>query len=235
MYNHHFWAPIFQNEFIPAVRRVEEVFLRRIIPAFSNIELESEAFADRLWNDAMSQPYYGEGPDEGDIAEAVRDAEISHYLSLKGMEQGLLNCCALFLYHLYEQQLMLFHRKELLSWRDQDNESLLTHKEIRARLKSAGIDIQEFTVWPKLEELRCLANTVKHAEGKSSRELLALAPHLFVSPTLEGSSFSGLETSGRVYAPLVGEDIFVGPQQVGEYADAIEGFWLELLTSLGQI
>lgn len=235
MYNPNFWKPRFCEDFIPAVRRVEDVFLNRILPTFSTIESESEALSEHLWNEAMSQPYYGDGPDEADIAEAVQDAGISHYLGLKGMEQGVLNCCALFLYHLYEQQLMLFHRKELLDWRKQDDSSLFTHKEVRKRLSLAGVDIQTFSAWPKLEELRCLANTIKHGEGKSSQELFALAPHLFLSPALEGSALYSMASSGRVYTPLVGDDVFVNHQQIGEYADAIESFWLELSTSLGAI
>ena len=233
MHNAHFWAPKFKGDFIPAVRRVEDVFLNRILPTFSTIEAESNAFTDRLWEDAMSQPYFGDGPDDSEIAEAVQDAGISHYLGLKGMEQGVLNCCALFLYHLYEQQLMLFHRRELLSIRDQNDPTLFTHKEVHARLRLAGVDPKTFAVWPKLEELRLLANTIKHGEGKSSQDLLALAPQLFSSPSLAGSPFYVLASSGRVYTPLVGEDIYVSPAKIGEYSDAIEGFWLELLQSLG--
>jgi hypothetical protein len=235
MYNANFWKPRFLNDFVPAVRRVEDTFLNRILPTFSKIDSESEAFAERLWNDAMSQPYYEDGPDEADIADAVRDAEISHYLGLKGMEQGLLNCCALFLYHLYEQQLMTFHRQELLDWRKKDDSSLFSHKEVQKRLERANVDIHKFSVWPKLEELRCLANTIKHGEGKSSQELLAIAPHLFSSSALTETAIHGIAMSGRVYAPLVGDDIYVNHQQIGEYADAIEGFWLELATSLGAI
>lgn len=235
MYNPNFWKPRFLNDFIPAVRRVEDTFLNRILPTFSTIDSESEAFAERLWGDAMSQPYYGDGPDEADIADAVRDAEISYYLGLKGMEQGILNCCALFLYHLHEQQLMTFHRQELLCWRNKDNSSLFNHKEVQKQLKLANVDIQKFSVWPKLEELRCLANTIKHGEGKSSQELLAIAPHLFLSPALTGAAIQGIAMSGRVYAPLIGDDIYVNQQEISEYANAIEGFWLELSTSLGAL
>jgi len=235
MYNPIFWKARFRDDFIPAVRRVEDVFLNRIMPTFSTIESESEALTEQLWDEAMAQPYYGGGPDEGDIAEAVQDAGISHYLGLKGMEQGLLNCCALFLYHLYEQHLMLFHRKELLGLREQHNSALFTHKEIHKRLKSANVDVQAFVAWAKLEELRCLANTIKHAEGNSSRELLALAPHLFAPPTQKGSMPDNFGASGHVYSPLVGDDIFVTPEQVRAYASAIESFWLELSAALEAI
>ena len=179
MYNPNLWLPRFRNDFIPAIRRVEEVFLQRLQPTFSLIEAESEKLEKDLWDEAMDQPRYEDYPDEGQIAEAAKDAAVSHYLGLKGMEQGLLNCCALFLYHLYEQHLVLFLRQELLDWRVRDNKKRYTHEEARNRLKIANADITTFAVWPKLEELRHLANAIKHGEGKSSDELLQIAPHLF--------------------------------------------------------
>lgn len=224
MYNPNIWLPRFRNDFIPAIKRVEEVFLQRLQPTFSSIEEESEKLQGELWGKAMAQPYYDDGPDEGEIAESVRDDAISHYLGLKGLEQGLLNSCALFLYHLYEQHVMLFLRQELLHWREQDNKKLYTHEQVRTHLKLANVDITKFKSWPKLEELRHLANAIKHGEGKSSEELFQIAPHLFEKEGLNSTLF----TSGRVYTPLLGEDIYVRPQQIREYADALEQFWLEL-------
>lgn len=232
MHNSIFWKARFRDDFIPAVRRVEDVFVNRILPTFATIDSESEALTQRLWEEAMAEPYNGDGPDEGDIAAAVEDAGISHYIGLKGMEQGLLNCCALFLYHLYEQHLMIFHRKELLDWREQHDSILFTHQQIHKQLELAGVDVKTFATWPKLEELRCLANTIKHGEGKSSQELLASAPQLFMSPALKGIPLYDMASSGRVYSPLVGDDIFVTPEQIGEYANTIERFWLELSAAL---
>ncbi len=224
MYHPNLWFPRFRNDFIPAIRRVEEVFLQRLQPTFFSIEAESEKLESDLWQKAMAQPFYGDYPDEGEMAESVRDAAVSHYLGLKGMEQGLLNCCALFLYHLYEQQLMLFLRQELLDWRKKDNKNLYTHEQVRSRLKLANVDITKFGAWPKLEELRHLANAIKHGEGKSSEELLQVAPHLF---ELADQS-NAWPISGRVFTPLLGEDICVRPTHINEYADSLEQFWLEL-------
>lgn len=232
MHNAAFWKARFQNDFVPAVQRVKDTFLQRVIPSFSTVDSECDKLEQRLWDEAMAQPYYGDGPDGADIAEAVRDAAVSHYLGLKGMEQGLLNCCAIFLYHVFEQHLMLFHRKELLGWKEQDDSKLFTHNEIRLRLASAGIEVTQFKAWPKLEELRVLAGTIKHGEGKSSKHLHTLAPELFRAPTLAGTGFGQLATSGRVYTPLIGEDIFVTQHNINEYSTCIEQFWSELGVSL---
>lgn len=224
MYHPNIWLPRFRNEFIPAIHRVEEVFLKRIQPTFASIDAESEDLQNRLWEEVMARPFYGDAPDEGQIAEAVQDTAVSHYLGLKGMEQGLLNCCALFLYHLYEQHLMLFLRQELLDWRERHNEKFYNHKVARELLKAANVDITTFNAWSKLEELRHLVNTIKHGEGKSSEELLQTAPHLFEMAGLSNA----MPLSGRVYTPLLGEDICVTPDHIAEYSHALEQFWLEL-------
>lgn len=224
MHNSHLWFQRFRDDFIPAIQRVEDVFLLRLQPTFLSIEAESEKLENDLWEGAMSQPYYSDYQDEGDIAEAVRDASVSHYMGLKGMEQGLLNCCALFLYHLYEQQVMLFLRQELLGWREKGNRKLYTHEEVRKRLGLVNVDIMKFACWPKLEELRHLANSIKHGEGKSSEELLQIAPHLFEI----GGRANRWPISGRVYTPLLGEDIFVNAAHIREYVGALKQYWMEL-------
>lgn len=229
-YNPNLWIPRFRNDFIPAIRRVETVFLERIQPTFSSIDAESEKLESQLWEEAMTQPYYDDCPDEGQISDSVRDIAIAHYQGLKGMEQGLLNCCALFLYHLFEQHLMIFLRQELLDWRDQDESQLYTHKEVHKQLNKAKIDLTKFNVWPKIEELKHLANTIKHGEGKSSGELAKVAPHFFELPGL-GNSWP---ITGRVYAPLLGEDIRVQPSHIREYSNILEQFWLELGDALNK-
>jgi hypothetical protein len=230
MHNSHLWFQRFRDDFIPAIQRVEDVFLLRLQPTFLSIEAESEKLENDLWEDAMSQPYYSDYQDERDIAEAVTDASVSHYMGLKGMEQGLLNCCALFLYHLYEQQVMLFLRQELLGWREKDNRKLYTHDEVRKRLGLVNVHIMKFACWPKLDELRHLANSIKHGEGKSSEELLQIAPHLFEI----GGRANRWPISGRVYTPLLGEDIFVNAAHIREYVGALKQYWMELGDALAK-
>lgn len=228
MHNSNIWVPRFKHDFIPAIRRIEDVFLQRLQPTFASIGAESEKLKSDLWDEASAIPCYDGDLDEGQIAESVETAAVSHYLSLKGMEQGLLNCCALFLYHSYEQHLMLFLRQELLGWKERNNKRLYTHDEARNRLKLANVDITKFASWPKIEELRHLANTIKHGEGKSSEVLALNAPHLFEIPVL----INGGAVSAPVYRPLLGEDICVTPKDIHDYANALESFWLEMGQSL---
>lgn len=228
-HNLHMWRHRFEREFVPASHRVVDVFLARLIPTFASAGEEAQSYGKELWDRAMSD--WGD-PDisEAEVADAVREAEVEYYLNLTGMEQGILNCCALFLYHLFEQHLLTFHRQELLHWREQNDTKLLKHDEIHSRLYKKGICTKSFASWGKLEELRHLANTLKHGEGKSSRELASLAPDLFCR--VGGVAGVAFSMSPRVYTPLLGDDVFVTERHVREYAVAIEGFWCELLAAM---
>jgi hypothetical protein len=45
-----------------------------------------------------------------------------------------------------------------------------------------GIDLASLAAWAKIDELRSVANSVKHAEGGSARQLRQVRPDLFQSP-----------------------------------------------------
>jgi hypothetical protein len=45
------------------------------------------------------------------------------------------------------------------------------------------LDLKQLSGWPLIPELPLVANTAKHAEGKSSGELRSLRPELFCDST----------------------------------------------------
>ncbi len=237
--NARFWSHQFRRDFVPATERVVEVFLGRLIPTFSSIEEEAEKKSEKIYEELCSRP----GDENSDLAELAEDAQdigIDYYMSMKGLEQGILNTCAVFLYHMFEQQLMLFHRGELLQLHEEKNSKLFTHDEIKARLKSHKINIEAFTTWPKLEELRLLANSIKHGEGKSSQDLCRIAPELFESPVIKDLKGLGLgrgkaRTSATIYTPLLGDDIYVTQDHIRSYESALKEFWNELGLALQSI
>lgn len=232
MYNPIIWKHRFESDFIPAIYRVRDVFLLRLLPTFSSIDSDTDEYTKQLEKDALARPYYDDGPDESDIYDGIRDASISYYQGLKGMEQGITNCCALFLYHLYEQQSMIFLRQELLDWKQRGKTSQFTQKKFKAQLLKAKVDVSNLPSWSKLEELRHLANTIKHAEGDASNSLYSRAPHLFEPRTTHVLPGKNIPPSSRVYAPLLGEDIFVTAEQINEYTEACAHFWIELADAL---
>ena len=88
-----------------------------------------------------------------------------------------------------------------------------------------GIDRTKFIHSAKLEELDLVANVAKHAEGQSAERLRILRPEVFVAPSIRGDPFSFDERSYAVNRPLIGEDLFVQPDDLRAYFEAIESFW----------
>ena len=52
-------------------------------------------------------------------------------------------------------------------------------REFQKRLKDIGIDIVAFSSWTKIDELKQVANAVKHAEGDAVQRLHGLRPDFF--------------------------------------------------------
>lgn len=162
-----------------------------------------------------------------DFAENAEQAGVSHYLMLDGIRQAMLNLFAAALYHAFEQQTMLFHRREVLKPAEENDHTLLKFSEFQSRLARSGVDIKTFASWAKVEELRLVANAVKHAEGDSGVQLHRLRPDIFENPHHDQFGLSGARGS-RIFQPLVGEDLYVSLTDIHDYCATITTFWREL-------
>ena len=170
--------------------------------------------------------------DPSDLAEAAQDAGVSHYMLLNGIRQGIINLFAAALYHAFEQQVILFLRKQVLHPREENDSKLFHMGEFDRRLKALGIDINSFRSWPKTDELRLVANTVKHTEGDSAQKLHRQRPGLFENPEIQKLGLSSSTANPRVFLPLVGEDLYVSLADIKDYRDTLLGFWKELADAM---
>jgi len=229
--SHLFWGRVFKREFIPQLTGIFEALERRILPAFQGIEKEAEGVADDTWEKFMSTVGSGE-EDPSDLAEAAQEAGVSHYMLLNGIRQGIINLFAAALYHAFEQQVILFLRRQVLHPREENDFKLFHMSEFERRLKALGIDINSFQSWPKTDELRLVANTVKHAQGDSAQKLHRQRPGLFENPEIQKLGLSSGTANPRVFLPLVGEDLYVSLADIKEYRDALLGFWKELVDAM---
>jgi hypothetical protein len=225
MFNHHFWAGYFRRRFAPQLRAIFEVLEKRTLPAFDSIQQEAEKLSAEAWDGFMSAPATGD-EDPCDFAEAAEQVGVSHYLLLDGVRQGMVNLFAAAIYHTFEQQVMLFLRREVLHPREENNPKLFSVHEFQSRLKARGLDVESLESWDKVCELRLVANTVKHAEGKSAGELHKMRPDMFRHPQAAGIDDSRM--SPRVFQPLAGEDLYVSLEDVREYCDSAVRFWRNL-------
>lgn len=70
------------------------------------------------------------------------------------------------------------------------------------------------------DELRLVANTVKHGYGDSSRELQERRPEMFQNPLIRDHvRFAPIPAS--VCTPMAGDDFWVTPEDIDIYFDAV--------------
>jgi len=232
--NHQWWETHFKQYFMPQLHSLVEVLEHRLLPTFANIESEANEKAEKEWERLGSLPARDD-IDMSDLAERAFETGLAYYEMMTGLRQGLQNIFAAALFHLYEQQAMFFHRREVLHPSEENDPKLFNHSIFRERLQRFGIDVTKFRCWLELEELRLVANTVKHAEGDSAKKLHSLRPDLFEAPSLGGLSFLGKRSSPRVYSPLMGEDVYVAVQDLKRYANTVEQFWEELSDAMARV
>jgi hypothetical protein len=96
-----------------------------------------------------------------------------------------------------------------------------------------GLDLETLLEWPKIDELRLVANAVKHAKGKSEAELRLKRPDLFEHPIRAEMSLSGVPTREEpLRLPLAGDGLFITEAVFAEYATAVYDLVLEISAHL---
>jgi hypothetical protein len=236
VYHPNYWRRYFSGQFVPAIEHLIDTLESRLLPNFQKTDInnEAEAVADEAWEQFMSMPATGD-EDPADFAEAAHEAGLNHYMIVTGIRQGIINMFATGLYHAFEQQLLFFHREELLPYEQQHDKTQIKISRAKELLSDRGIELSSFESWLAIDELRLVANTVKHAEGDSADQLRKRRPDLFEDPQLTGLGSTSLSQSAcQVYLPMVGEDLFVQVDDLTKYRDALVQFWHELGNSLNQ-
>jgi hypothetical protein len=107
-------------------------------------------------------------------------------------------------------------------------------KEVADWLKAdASLDVTAFTTWPVIDELRLVANTVKHAEGGSATVLRGRRPGLFIHPVeRKGGGSTATPFQCRVRKPLFGEDLYLTIDDFSRYVEGVITFWSELADAM---
>lgn len=232
IFNIGFWEPFIRTQFVKQIELLSESIQNRLIPTFDGIEKEAEEISEKEW-DRLCSSCYSPDIDPADLAERAQEAGIDHYMMLSNIRQSLLNIATTALYHLFEQQIIFFLRREVLHPSKENDPQLMKVSVFRERLLGKGIDIYSFHSWDKIDELRVVSNSIKHAEGTSANELRKKRPDMFKHPILRSKPEMDLIHSAtpRVYMPMAGDDIFVIQDDLSEYENALVGFWNEFIVA----
>jgi hypothetical protein len=157
VYNIHFWDRIFNQNYIPQYEILQSTLKERLLPTFANIEKEAEEKTESEW-ERFGHENFPDHIDSSDIAEWAQDAGIDHYMNMRSMKQALVNMFAMTLYHVFEQQLMEFHRREILCFTKANDKKYFNQTCLISHLKESDVDIESFDSWKTINELRNLAN-----------------------------------------------------------------------------
>ena len=223
--NSIWWGGHIKRVYIPQVRAYGNILETRLLPAFADLSKEADEIEKRHWEEP-SDYFCGENCDEGELAEHAFNEGLSHYQMMDGLRQGVVNMTAAALYHLFEQQIMELHKRCLLDVREAKKVSLHKMRVIWQRLLAMDIDAKSFSCWESIDELRLIANTVKHAEGDSAVKLHTKRPELFVAPSIR--SIVGINGPMNVAAPLIGDGLYISEDDVSQYTKSVEMFWNSL-------
>jgi hypothetical protein len=230
--NHLHWSDIFRRVYKRQAGLIGEQLLRRVLPAFDDLETEAEQIANDEYARLGRMPAYDDSVDMGDLADVAQDAGIAHYEDFTSLRQGALNPVTAGLFHLWEQQRLQFYRREVLHPLEEDDRKLFGWKAMNARFVEYGVDVARLSSSKKINELRHVANVIKHTEGPSSDELLALRPDLFVHPLFRKEQGGRGHPAGDVRMPLMGDDLYVTEEDLAVYTNAVQDFWEEFASAL---
>lgn len=229
--NNMYWAIYIKEVFLLGVDFYSKCLEERVVPAFDNISQEADTVQNETYDKYMSLPGDPDSFDPGDVAESAFNKGLEYYEWMSSMLQATINLFTAGLYHLFEQQLLLFHRQELLNLVEENDLALMKPRIVKERLLEHGIDIEEFTSWLKVDELRLVANTIKHAEGVSAADLKVIRPDLFSRPADELLS-KMKAPPGPVFTPLAGDSIFITQEEFAKYSGTLKEFWREMINVL---
>jgi len=216
--------------FLPQLAALRDAIFVRVLPAFDKLESEADQIEDETFERLGASA--GEDTDPADLAEAAVEAGRRHFELTSATRQTVINAFAVALSHLFEQQRHFLSLRTLV---DLEPDSKKREKRFRSSLKASGINDAMFIHHRKLEELDLVANVAKHAEGQSAERLRAWRPELFIHPLIRDDPGVASSSGVPVNRPLMGEDLFVQPDDLRAYLDAVESFWRFVLGQLSSV
>lgn len=228
------WAAHFIREIIvPDFRAFADVVTKRLLPTFESFGTEAlkhgeEWFRARAGHlDPLDDQQYEAASYFADKAmdetSAFADMLVSMYFASTAIY-------TVGLFHLLEQHAKELHLR-LLDAHSYNKEIRLT--EVTHWLRAeASVDVETSASWPIINQLRLVANVIKHAEGHSAAQLRLIRPELFFHPSERQGAIVGKPLKSRIRKPLFGEDLYLTSSDFSGYSEAVVVFWSELADAM---
>ncbi len=244
-FNREAAAQYIQRVIIPESQAFADVVTYRLLPTFDNFGKEAIEHGEKWFRDNVSYPEPLNYEEQG-AAEffAEEEYKANEYFASKALDETLLFADMLIgmlfastalysagFFHLFEQ-----HAAELQVRVLRGHPTEISLKDVTEWLKKeTGVDVETLGNWDTIyNELRLVANAVKHAEGWSAAQLRLKRPELFTHPREREGLVCTNSIRLPVRKPLFGEDLYIAPSDFARYAKTVVGFWTELATMLEQ-
>lgn len=211
--NGYFWKDYFKNVFIPQIDIYQRCLIGKIIPSFQSIEQEAEKIEKDEFERLGNAPAFDCNGDMSNIAEKAQDKGIEYYVLMNDMKNDLIGLFCVALYHLFEQHIFMFYKKEILSPSKENNRKNMNWDELLKRFRSKGIRPELINAYSDIDTLRLISNTIKHGEGRSAAELKKLKPNYFRYGKAELTT---------------GKDLEIPLKDFIYYVEKSKDFWKEL-------
>ena len=215
----YFWKPmmkVYQNEL-----ELVEKYFNESKPVFEFTENDIIEQAE----EAFGSIQFSEDIDPADVADAMINYEVELYESALTMKSNHIFITISMLAHMWEQQVVRFVSRELMDVYGQ--KIPLPYSKALEVIIAHGINVREKEYWIKIDELRQLVNTIKHAEGHSAKKLRRLRPDFFETEGIsKDKPMDILEVNDSVL--LDPYSLNVKETDLFDYIKATQGFWGEM-------
>ncbi len=241
--NGNFWGAWIRKFFISEIEWTRRAILEHMLPSIPDPATEADKTSDAIWYGNME--HYSDEEDPCALAEYAENQGFEVYDRLSGVRQASANMATVMLWHLLEQQMLLFHTRQVLTVHEEQaarenpeekieipckkskevkERNLLSLAEFHARLDAGGCSMTSLPAWQKVKELHLIANTVKHGSGSSAKKLYKIRPDLFY-PNCDTQEHNSRPCLLR--KPAAGEDLYVTEQDIAAYFEAAISLWQE--------
>lgn len=210
------------DRFAPEIEGYCSILLNRIDPIFEDVDGEGHRAMDEFIKSAAK---HARDEDYDDVVQAAYDHAQEAALQFFEMRAVFLATGVSGLFHLFERQLYLHINKELKPWLNKpialwrDLEELIPHFGRKGRDDAPCSEFIDAFNNPDLQELRLVANTVKHGgDGSSYKQLVKNEAVVVSAARMEADYATGAHT-------VLGVDISVQRGDVERYRDSVLRFW----------
>lgn len=220
------------RQFVDQLRRLRDAVEKRILPAFADVPGEGDAIAEKVFQERVKDGGGHDDPnyDSSQDSVAAREATFEHFARMTTLEQLFISAMVVTTSHLFEQQLTALVRRVYPPLEGKAAKALAN--QARDTFKSmvkdrSNVEVDSLPGWGKAEELRFVANAIKHADSGSAAEYVRQHRRdLLTHPSVKSEGMPGTShVPDPLEFPSFGEDIYVTSDHLAEYIVALCSFW----------